>query len=150
MVRCDDPSSMVDPLSYFSFKPVPYDWCNKDWYVLPLLLIGKSSPFSGSDRFPHSLSKWSFTVCPMPYNHLSNVLSVSLNKKCPTNVSLFCCCVCCPDIVLAMPSPPVKAPRTRNPKHPLEGNRPVRTHTFYFVYAYSRDYVQALLLGCLG
>ena len=29
---CDvssDPSLMVDPLSYFSFQPVHYDWCNK-------------------------------------------------------------------------------------------------------------------------
>ena len=52
---------MVDPLGYFSFQPVPYDWCKKrSWYVLssmgvmhikePLLLIGKSSPFG--NRFP--------------------------------------------------------------------------------------------------
>ena len=30
---CDgslDRSFMVDPLSYFSFQPVPHDWCNKD------------------------------------------------------------------------------------------------------------------------
>ena len=29
---CDgssDQSFMVDPLSYFSFQPVPHDWCNK-------------------------------------------------------------------------------------------------------------------------
>ena len=33
----------------------------------PLLLIGKSSPFGGSG-FPLSLSEWSFTICPTPYN----------------------------------------------------------------------------------
>ena len=33
----------------------------------PLLLIGKSS-LCGSSRFPLSLSEWSFTICPMPYN----------------------------------------------------------------------------------
>ena len=33
----------------------------------PLLLIGKSSPCGGS-RFPLSLSEWSFTICPTPYN----------------------------------------------------------------------------------
>ena len=29
---CDgssDRSFMVDPLGYFSFQPVPHDWCNK-------------------------------------------------------------------------------------------------------------------------
>ena len=45
---------MVDSLSYFSFQPVPHDWCNKGcgmcYHVCglmhinePLLLIGKSS-----------------------------------------------------------------------------------------------------------
>ena len=44
----------VDPLSYFSFKPVLHDWCNKGcgmYYPVcgimhikePFLLIGKSS-----------------------------------------------------------------------------------------------------------
>ena len=33
----------------------------------PLLLIGKSSPCGGS-RFPLSLSEWSSTICPTPYN----------------------------------------------------------------------------------
>ena len=52
----------VDPLSYFSFEPVPHDWCNKDRGMCnpvcrmvhikePLLLIGKSSPCS-SNGFP--------------------------------------------------------------------------------------------------
>ena len=33
-----------------------------------LLLIGKSSPCSGGSGFPLSLSEWSFTTCPSPYN----------------------------------------------------------------------------------
>ena len=33
----------------------------------PLLLIGKSRPCGGSG-FPLSLSEWSFTICPTPYN----------------------------------------------------------------------------------
>ena len=50
----------------------------------PLLLIGKSSLCGGSG-FPLSLSEWSFTICPMPYNcNLKNVLSVSLNKTFPS------------------------------------------------------------------
>ena len=48
----------------------------------PLLLIGKSSLCGGS-RFPLSLSEWSFTICPTPYNRKWNVLSVSLNKTFP-------------------------------------------------------------------
>ena len=30
--------------------------------------------------FPFSLSEWSFTMCPTPYNRTSNVWSVLLNK----------------------------------------------------------------------
>ena len=48
-----------------------------------LLLIGKSSPCGGSG-FPLSLSEWSFTICPTPYNRTSNVLSASLNKTFPS------------------------------------------------------------------
>ena len=33
----------------------------------PLLLIWKSSIYGGSG-FPLSLSEWSFTICPTPYN----------------------------------------------------------------------------------
>ena len=62
----------VDPLSYFSFQPVLHDWCNKGHgmcYTVcgmvhikePLLLIDKNSPLS--------LSNWSFTIYPTPYNH---------------------------------------------------------------------------------
>ena len=62
----------------FSFQPVPHDWCNKGCGMCypvygmvhtkePLLLIGKSSPCGGSG-FPLSLSEWSFTICPTPYN----------------------------------------------------------------------------------
>ena len=68
----------VDPLSYFSFQPVLHDWCNKGRVMgypvcgmvhikEPLLLIGKRSPCGGSS-FPLSLSEWSFTIYPMPYN----------------------------------------------------------------------------------
>ena len=68
----------VDPLSYFSFQPVLHDRCNKGRGMCypvcgmvhikePLLLIGKSSPCGGSG-FPLSLSEWSFTICPTPYN----------------------------------------------------------------------------------
>ena len=64
--------SMVDPLSYLLFQPVLHDWCNKSCGVCcpvsgmlhikePLLLIEKSSPCSGSSRFPLSLSG------PLPY-----------------------------------------------------------------------------------
>ena len=73
---CDaslDRSFMVDPLSYFSFQPVPHDWCNKGCGMCypvcgmvhikePLLLIGKSSLCGGSG-FPFSLSEWSLTIC---------------------------------------------------------------------------------------
>ena len=68
----------VDPLSFFLFQPVLHDWCNKGHGMCypvcgmvhikePLLLIGKSSPCSGSE-FPLSLSELSFTICPTPYN----------------------------------------------------------------------------------
>ena len=48
----------------------------------PLLLIGKSS-LCGS-RFRISLSVWSLTICPTPYNRRWNVLSASLNKTFPS------------------------------------------------------------------
>ena len=65
-------------LKYFSFQPVLHDLCNKDRSMCcpvcgmvhikePLLLIGKNSPCGGSG-FPLSLSEWSFTICPTPYN----------------------------------------------------------------------------------
>ena len=58
--------------------PVLHDWCNKGRGMCypvygmvhikePLLLIGKSSPCGGSG-FPLSLSEWSFTIGPTPYN----------------------------------------------------------------------------------
>ena len=46
----------------------------------PLLLIRRSSQCSGSSRFPLSLSEWSFTISPITYNHIKNVLSASLNQ----------------------------------------------------------------------
>ena len=68
----------VDPLSNFSFQPVLHDWCNKGrgmcYHVCemvhikePLLLIENGSQCGGSG-FPLSLSEWSFTICPTPYN----------------------------------------------------------------------------------
>ena len=73
-----DRASIVDPLSYFSLQSVLNDWCNKGRGMCypvhgmvhikePLLLIGKSSSCGGSG-FPLSLSEWSFTICPTPYN----------------------------------------------------------------------------------
>ena len=92
----------VDPLSYFSFQPVLHDWCNKGRGMCypvcgmmhikePLLLIGMSSPCGGSG-FPLSLSGWSFTICPTPYNRRSNVLSASLkNPLLPSFLSRWVC-----------------------------------------------------------
>ena len=68
----------VDPLSYFSLQPVFHDWSNKGRGMCypvcgmvhikePLLLIDKSSLCGGSG-FPFSLSEWSLTICPTPYN----------------------------------------------------------------------------------
>ena len=68
----------VAPLSYFLFQPGLHDWCNKGRGMCypvcgmvhikePLVLIGKSSLCGGSG-FPISLSEWSFTICPTPYN----------------------------------------------------------------------------------
>ena len=80
MVRCVVGSILhgVDPLSYFSFQAVLYDWFNKGrgmYYPVcgmmhikePLLLIGKSSLCGGSG-FALSLSEWSSTICVTPYN----------------------------------------------------------------------------------
>ena len=72
------------PLSYFSFQPVPHDWCNKGHGICypvcgmvhikePLLLIEKSSP-CGSSGFPLSLYEWSHTICLTPYK--------TVNKMC--------------------------------------------------------------------
>ena len=58
-VGSSDRSYMVEPLGYFSFQPVPHDWCNKGRGMCypvcemmhikePLLLIGKSSPCGGT------------------------------------------------------------------------------------------------------
>ena len=67
---------MVDPLSYFSYQPVPcvikavvyYPVCGMVHIKESLLLIEKSSPYSDGSRFLLSLFKWSFTICSMPYN----------------------------------------------------------------------------------
>ena len=47
-----------------------YPVCGMVHIKHPLLLIGKSSPSSGSSGFPVSLSEWSFTICPTPYNRM--------------------------------------------------------------------------------
>ena len=44
-----------------------YPVCGMVHIKEPLLLIGKSSP-CGGNGFPLSLSEWSFTICPTPYN----------------------------------------------------------------------------------
>ena len=44
-----------------------YPVCGMVHIKEPLLLIGKSSLCGGSG-FPLSLSEWSFTICPTPYN----------------------------------------------------------------------------------
>ena len=59
-----DRSFMVNTLSNFSFYPV----CRVVHIKDPLLLIGKSSPFSGNSRFPLLLYEWSFTIHMTPYN----------------------------------------------------------------------------------
>ena len=45
-----------------------HDWCTKDCAMVhitdALLLIGKSTPCSGSSRCRLSLSEWSSTICP--------------------------------------------------------------------------------------
>ena len=54
-------------------------WCNKDRGMCypvcgmmhikeSLLVIEKSSHYSGSSGFPLSLSEWSLTICLTPYN----------------------------------------------------------------------------------
>ena len=67
----------VDPLSYFSSGQCSRTGVTKAVVCAilsgmvhikePLLLIGKSSP-CGCSGFPLSLSEWSFTICPTPYN----------------------------------------------------------------------------------
>ena len=60
-----------------------YPVCGMVHIKEPLLLIDKSSLCGGSG-FPFSLSEWSLTICPMPYNRKYNVLSASLNKTFPS------------------------------------------------------------------
>ena len=55
-----------------------YSVCGMMHIKEPLLLIGKSSLCGGSG-FPLSLSEWSFTICPTPYNRKQNVFSASVN-----------------------------------------------------------------------
>ena len=75
---CQINPSWSEPIELFLVQPVLHDWCNKGRGMCypvcgmmhikePLLLIGKSSP-CGSSGYPLSLSEWSFTICPTPYN----------------------------------------------------------------------------------
>ena len=75
MGRRIDPS-WGGPIELFLVpSSVPRLVYQRPWYVLSCLwdgaykrtLIGKSSPCGGSG-FPLSLSEWSFTICPTPYN----------------------------------------------------------------------------------
>ena len=71
---------MVDPLSYFCSSQCSTTGVTKVMVCAilsgrvhikePLLLIGKSGSCSGSRGFPLSLSEWSFTICPTPYNRI--------------------------------------------------------------------------------
>ena len=81
---------MVDPLSYFSFQPVLHDWCNKGRGMCypvcgmvhikePLLLIEKSSPYSGGSGFPLSLSEWSFIMKWLVYDKVV-ITSITYNQ----------------------------------------------------------------------
>ena len=57
-----------------------YSVCVNVYMKEPLLLTEKSSPCGGGSGLPFSQS-CPFIICPMPYNYKYNVLSVSLNKK---------------------------------------------------------------------
>ena len=92
---CDGSSDrpfMVDPLSHLSFQPALHDSCSKGCGMCypaclvvhikdPFLLIEKSSPCSGSSRFPLSLYEWSFNICLTPYDRIKKVLSASFNNN---------------------------------------------------------------------
>ena len=79
----------VDPLSYFLFQPVPYDWCKKCCGMChpvcgmmhikyPLLLIGKSNLCGGSG-FPLSLSEYSSDFI---YDYIaSDILRLTLRNR---------------------------------------------------------------------
>ena len=73
---------------YFSFQPVFHDWCNKEYPICGMVHI-RSSPCSSISGFHLSLSEWSFTICPAPYNRKYNVLIASLNKTIPTYLPLY-------------------------------------------------------------
>ena len=77
MGRQIDPS-WGGPIEPFLIPASVLDWCNKGYGMCypvcgmvqikePLLLIGKNS-LCGVSGFPFSLSEWSLTICPTPYN----------------------------------------------------------------------------------
>ena len=55
------------PASANKGRGMCYPVCGMMHIKEPLLLIEKSS-LCGNSRFPLSLSEWSFTICPTPYN----------------------------------------------------------------------------------
>ena len=65
-------------LNYLSFQPVLHDWCNKGRgmcypvcgmvHIKEHLLLTGNSSLCGGSGFPRSLSEWSLTICPTPYN----------------------------------------------------------------------------------
>ena len=107
-------SLMVDSLSYFLFQPVLQNWCNKGHGMCyracgmihikdPLLLIGKSNPWTVGNSFPFLLIRWAVTIYWMLYNHKLNVLRVSLNKTFPSFLNFINKCrVRCNSVVRAM------------------------------------------------
>ena len=72
--KSSDRSFMVDPLSYFSFQPVPHNWCNKGCFMCypvcgmvhikeHVLLIRKCNYVAAAGFLScFLLSEWSFTI----------------------------------------------------------------------------------------
>ena len=62
-------SAIAQWLVYIKDCGMYYPVCGMVYIKEPLLLIGKSRQCSDGSGFPLSLSEWSFTIWPMPYNH---------------------------------------------------------------------------------
>ena len=67
----------------------------------PLLLIGKSSPCGGSG-FALSLSEWSFTICPTPYNRKIKCVECVVKKTFPSFVYIYIYMTKCQKVRLCM------------------------------------------------
>ena len=61
------------PWRYTKGGSMYYPVCGMLHIKEPLLLIGKSRPWSGGSGFPPKLSEWSFTIRLMPYNPLNKI-----------------------------------------------------------------------------